>query len=87
MKTKSAAIRHARETIGQLSPFGGSYIFRWHDPSVNAWRESVPRDYWSALASRREALIETAREFLGQDRYQQEPGDYVGGPWTDYVHA
>ena len=87
MKTKSAAIRHARETIGQLYPFGGSYCYNSFDPSVSAWRESVPRDYWSALASRREALIEAANEFMGHDPRWSAPVDYISGPWTDYVQA
>ena len=80
MKTRNQAIRHARQVIGQLSPFGGNYIFSWRDPSVNARRESIPRDYWSALANRSQALIDSARDFLGLP-----PVHYDGGSWLDYI--
>jgi hypothetical protein len=36
-KTKSAAIKHARQNVSTLSIFGGQYRFETYDAKMNAW--------------------------------------------------
>jgi hypothetical protein len=87
--TKSAAIRHARANVSELYRFGDGWKFSTHDTACNAWRESYPTDYHRATWHRRLALIESANRALGHepDGHPHEPGDFLGGPWTDYVEA
>jgi hypothetical protein len=86
MKTITAAIRHARQNVSALTTLGNSYVYTRFDASANAWRQSVPSDYWTAMANRQTALIETAREFLGIDPYANgQYGSNVGGSWTKRI--
>jgi|LakMenE18May11ns_1017448.scaffolds.fasta_scaffold7114337_1 hypothetical protein len=79
-KTKSAAIKHARKNVSTLSIFGGQWRFTTYDATMNAWWESVPKQYHAATFNRAQALIDEAREFLNLPQVQ-----YDGGAWTDYV--
>lgn len=87
MKTKTAAIRHARENVGELYRFGGQWRFRRYDLAKNAAWESTPRDYHSAVTARRDALLECAWEYLGEAPGRRDPGTCDSGSWTDYVTA
>jgi hypothetical protein len=84
MITKTKAIKTARERVSELYRLGDNYKYMAYDPGMDAWHESWPRDYWSARASRAEALIQVAMEAMGHD-----DGDkyirYDGGSWTDYI--
>lgn len=77
---KYAAIAHARNNVSSLFVFGDGYKFLTYDAGGNAWRESQPLEYWTALSYRSQALIDVAREFL-----KLPPMQYDGGAWTDYV--
>jgi hypothetical protein len=80
MKTRNQAIRHARESIGNLYPFAGQWRFIRRDPARNTAWESIPREYSGAQVARAQALVDSARDFL-----EIEPVQYDGGAWTDYV--
>ena len=84
MKSKTAAIKHARKNVGELFKFGDGYKYLSYDEDSNAWRESVSREYNSAMESRASALIQYALEYLGSaEKYVQ----YQGGHWTDYIQT
>lgn len=80
MKTRNQAIKHARESIGNLYPFAGKWRFHRHDATRGASWESVPRDHAGAQVARAQALVDSARDFLGLP-----PVQYDGGAWTEYV--
>jgi hypothetical protein len=74
MKTKSNAIKYAKRIVGELYCVGDNY-------SYNAGnRQSIPRDYWAARASRAQSLIDYAHQYLGTEAPQ-----YDGGLWLSYV--
>lgn len=79
-KTKSAAIKHARQNVSTLSIYGGLYRFAKFDAKMNAWWESCPKQHYAATFDRSQALIDAARDFL-----ELKPLQYDGGAWTDYV--
>ena len=87
--TKTAACRQALDETSELQPFGrNQWVFSWLDHSVNAWRESHPRNFHAAQHARRVHLIERAMEILHPDLIDQhfrEPGDLCGGKWQSYV--
>lgn len=87
MKTRAKAIQHAKRNVTPLSKFGDGWRFSTFDLKFNAWRESIPTDYYNAQWQRRVALIESAREFLDSEYFSHpsDPGDFVGGKWTDYI--
>jgi hypothetical protein len=78
--TKNQAIQRARREVSPLSPVGGGFTFTVWYPEYNAWLNMGTRNYHAATARRAQALIDHAREALGQD-----PVQYDGGRWTDYV--
>jgi hypothetical protein len=80
MKTRNAAIKHARENVGQVYYFGGGYAFNVWDERVEAWRQCGPKPFAEIVTLRAQALVEVACQFLGVD-----PKPYDGGQWTDYV--
>ena len=67
---KREAIRITREAFGNLYKFGTQYRFNYYYRACNAWRESTPRDYWSALATRAQMMLDHARELMGKDPVQ-----------------
>jgi hypothetical protein len=79
-KTKTAAIKHARQNVSTLSIFAGQYRFATFDAKMNAWCESCPKRHYAATFDRSQALIDAARDFL-----ELEPVQYDGGAWTDYI--
>ena len=79
-KTKSAAIKHARQNVSKLSIFGGQYRFETYDAKMNAWWQHISKPYHASTFDRAQALIDEAREFLNLPQVQ-----YDGGAWTDYV--
>ena len=79
-KTKTAAIKHARQNVSTLSIFAGQYRFATFDAKMNAWWEHVPKQYYAATFDRSQALIDAARDYL-----DLPPVQYDGGAWTDYV--
>lgn len=80
MKTRNQAIKAARAQVSSVSPFGDGYRYSVYSPRHRAWVESTPSNYWSALASRSQSLIDVAREEMGLP-----PAQYDGGAWTDYI--
>jgi hypothetical protein len=78
--TKNQAIQRARREVSPLSPVGGGFTFTVWYPEYNAWLNMGTRNYHAAAARRAQALIDNARQALGQD-----PVQYDGGRWTDYV--
>jgi len=87
--TKTAACKQALAETSDLSLFGGNYKWSWFDHRANAWRESIPTDYYRAQAQRRRHLIERASEILHpgrEDQHPHEPGDLAGGKWQSFVH-
>jgi hypothetical protein len=80
MKTRNAAIKHARENVGQVYYFGGGYAFNVWDERVEAWGQVGPWLFEDIVKWRANALIEAACTLLGVD-----PKPYDGGQWTDYV--
>jgi hypothetical protein len=78
-ETKTAAIKHARANV-TLANMGIQWRVNTYSPYHGAWREGVPRDYWSARASYSQALIDSARAFLDLPETQ-----YDGGAWVDYI--
>jgi hypothetical protein len=80
MKTRNQAIRHARENIASLYPCAGQWRFRRYYIAKGASWESIPRDYSGSQVARAQALVDSARDFLGLP-----PVQYDGGAWTDYV--
>jgi hypothetical protein len=74
MKTKSNAIKYAKNIVGNLYPIGENYSFNAGN------RQSTPREYWSARAARAQSLIDYAHQYLGT-----EPPQYDGGLWLSYV--
>lgn len=83
MKTKTAAIRHARNNVSTLRRLGNGYYYLVFDEKMNAWIESRPRPYYEAQSSRSYALLWEACQYLQGDDFQTPP--YNGGRWTDYV--
>lgn len=75
---KTQAIEQARETVSTLSPFGDGYVYLTY--SERGTYQSTPADYWQALASRSQALINECLFAMGKD-----PVQYDGGRWTDYL--
>lgn len=75
---KTDAIKHARNTIGELSPFGGQYIYLTYGEDHTY--QSQPKGYHNAIASRSQALLNEAMFSMGK-----EPTQYEGGRWTDYL--
>jgi hypothetical protein len=85
---KTKACKKAQAEITEIRRSGCGWIYLSHDPATDAWRESLPKNYWAAKRSRRVALIDRARSYLHPDSAgpcAMEPGDYVGGPWQSYV--
>lgn len=87
---KTQAIKHAKANVSGLYAFGDGWRFSVFSPGYNAWRETAPCEYWSAVAQRRTALINSAIEAMhpidDDDCGQPMHGsDYFGGPWTSYV--
>lgn len=85
---RTQAIKHARENVS-ISAFGNQYKVSVYDPSVRAWREGYPKDYWQARQDAGCAKIRLAALALGKDE-QEANGlefDYRdnGGSWTNYV--
>jgi hypothetical protein len=90
MKTKTAAIKHARSTVSPLFRVGENYKYRVFDERCNAWKETHGSPYFAALNRRAYSLLWAASEFLhGEDFDSSEAGcpNYNGGRWTDYVEA
>lgn len=79
MKTKSAAIKHARANVN-LSNMGKQWRVDSYSPQHKAWWQGHPTDYWQARANYAQALIDSARAFLNHP-----PVQYEGGPWTSYL--
>ena len=75
---KSQSITHARNTIGSLSPIGDGYIYLTY--AKHGTYQSTPKNYWEALASRSQALINECMSAMGE-----EPVQYDGGSWIGYV--
>ena len=80
MKTKSSAIKHARQIVSKLSVFGDGYYFATYDEKMNAWWQHVPKSFYASTFDRSQALIDAARDYL-----DFPPVQYDGGAWTDYV--
>jgi hypothetical protein len=82
------AIKNARNNVS-LYAFGGQYKVAVYDPSVRAWREGYPKDYWQARQNAGAAKIRLAAIAMG--RTEQEASDLEfdfrdnGGSWTSYV--
>ena len=74
----TTAIKQARETIGTLAPFGDGFIYLTY--AKHGTYQSTPADYWQAMASRSQALINECMFAMGR-----EPVQYNGGRWTDYI--
>jgi len=80
MKTKTSAIKHARQIVSTLSPIGGGYYFATYNEKMNAWWQHVAKPYHAAAFDRSQALIDAARNYL-----DLPPVQYDGGAWIDYV--
>jgi hypothetical protein len=85
MKTKKAAIKHARSRVSGLIRLGNNYFYRTLDDRYGAWRESRPQNYFAATHARSFALLCEALEFL-HGEYFEMPAFYRG-KWTDYVEV
>lgn len=81
-KTKTAAIKYARENVGELFKFGDGYKFLRKAHGLNAHHESISREYHAAQSARSSALIAEAQDFLGNEHVP-----YEGGKWTDYIQT
>jgi len=79
MKTKTAAIKHARANV-TLSNMGRQWRVDTYSPAHRAWRQGHSTDYWQARANYAQACIDSARTF--QDRPACQ---YEGGAWTSYL--
>lgn len=79
MKTKTAAIAHARASV-TLANQGKQWRVDTYSPAHRAWWQGDAQDYWQARANYAQALIDKARAF--QDR---APVQYEGGNWTSYL--
>ena len=79
MKTKSAAIKHARANV-TLYRMGNQWRVDTYDARARAWRQGNSCDYWQARASQSQALLDRARAF--QDRPLVQ---YEGGSWASYI--
>jgi hypothetical protein len=77
---KTSAIKHARANV-TLANMGNQWRVDTYSSGHRAWREGVPSDYWSARASYSQALIDSARAFLGLPEMQ-----YDGGVWEEYIN-
>lgn len=84
---KTAAIKHARETVSELYRFGDGWKFSTVDTERNAWIEHGPRDYLTARRWRAETLIHAATLAIHDDVEKADAAahSYDGGPWTDYI--
>lgn len=85
---KKTACEKALSEVSELYRFGGKWRFNYYEKNVNAWRESVPREYSAASFARRVQLIACATAILHPERIDShciEPGDFVGGKWQSYV--
>ena len=80
MKTKTSAIKHARQIVSTLSPIGGSYYFATYSEKMDAWWQHIAKPYHASVFHRSQALIDAARDYL-----DLPPVRYDGGAWTDYV--
>jgi len=86
--SKTQACKKAQADITEIRRLGSGWTYLSHDPETDAWRESLPKNYWAAQRSRRVALIDRARSYLHPDSAglpAMERGDFVGGPWQSYV--
>jgi len=79
MKTKTAAIKHARANV-KLYQVGRQWQLSTWDARARAWRQGPLRGRWAARAHQSQELIDHAREFLDKGTVQ-----YDGGAWTLYV--
>ena len=79
MKTKTAAIHHARENVSLVN-MGKQWRVNTYSEQHRAWWQGTPSDYWQARANYSQACLDSAREFLELDARQ-----YDGGKWTDSV--
>ena len=81
MKTKTAAIKHARRNV-RLTAAG---ITQWrvdtYSEGLKVWREGKPNDWFRARDAYAQALIDLARHFMGKDLSQY----YGGGKWQSYI--
>jgi hypothetical protein len=82
MKTKSAAIAHAKQFTSAMMPNGSGWYYTTYDADLQAWYQRQPTGYSQAVSNRAQSMIDLACEFLGVDAPQ-----YNGGKWTDYVVA
>ena len=79
MKSKTAAIKHARANV-RLYQMGRQWRIDTYDARAKAWRQGSSTDYWQARASQSQALLDRARAFLDRPLVQ-----YDGGSWTSYL--
>jgi len=85
---KTKACKKAQAEISEIRLSGSGWTYLSYDPETDAWRESLPKNYWAAQRSRRVALIQRARGYLCpelENPHAMEPGDFVGGTWQSYV--
>ena len=83
---KSQAIKETLDEVTKIYRFGDQWRFNYYDSKMKAWRESYPKDYWSACFARKIHMIETASNKLGVgDDHFIDPGDYVGGSWKSFI--
>lgn len=81
--SRTAAIKKARASVSTLYHFGDGWVHSFQSSFCErAWTQSHPvAEYDHALADRAQSLINRACKLLGVD----DPPQYDGGPWTDYV--
>lgn len=78
--TRNAAIRHARENVGQPYMLGESWSFNHWLVDVQAWSQVSARPWGEIATTRSQTLINEACRFLSVD-----PVIYSGGNWTSFV--
>ena len=85
---KTKAIKVARNRVGQIYPFGDNYKFNYFDESVNAWRESIGRDYFNCVYHRSQEMICEAMRLMGFDKdiCFSAISCYLNGSWTDHLN-
>ncbi len=64
--SKTAAMREARARVTPLRPFGpfGRQWVYLSNSDGAGWRESIPRHYFQAVASRRQLIEQIAIELM-----------------------
>lgn len=83
---KTQAIQETSQVYTKLYRFGNQWRYNWFDVKVNAWRESMPHDYWNACSNRKVDMIRTARmKLCVEDDHYLETGDYQGRSWQYWV--